>query len=343
MTLTVLNVAYPLAPVGPDVVGGAEQVLSALDTALVELGHRSLVVACEDSRPHGQLIPIPAFAPPFTDEVRQEAEAATRHAIESVLREEVVDLVHIHAVDFKALLPSQPVPVLVTLHLPLAFYGPDDLSPQRPHTYFNSVSQTQHASLDLALPLIDPIPNGVDLARFGGFRKRDFALFLGRICPEKGVHLAIEAAEGAGIPLLIAGQVFGYETHLRYFKEKIRPRLNRNVRFLGPLTGRAKRRVLAAARCLLLPALVEETSSLVAREAAASGTPVVAFRRGALVEAVVEGETGFLVDGVEEMTNAIAACNRLAPEACRRKAQAEFSLSTMVDGYLNAYRHIAPH
>ncbi len=75
--LTVLSVAYPLAPVGPDAVGGAEQVLAMLDAALVAAGHRSLVVACAGSAAAGRLLPIPA-APVLDDAARARAQAAVR-------------------------------------------------------------------------------------------------------------------------------------------------------------------------------------------------------------------------------------------------------------------------
>jgi hypothetical protein len=66
MRLTVLNVAYPLAPAGPDAPGGAEQVLTLLDRALVRKGHTSIVVACEGSRATGDLIEIPRVPAPST-------------------------------------------------------------------------------------------------------------------------------------------------------------------------------------------------------------------------------------------------------------------------------------
>ena len=65
--LTVLSVGYSLAPVGPDAVGGSEQVLSALDTALVAKGYRSIVIAAEGSEAAGELIKA---APALTDPIR---------------------------------------------------------------------------------------------------------------------------------------------------------------------------------------------------------------------------------------------------------------------------------
>lgn len=327
--MIVLSVAYPLAPVGPDAVGGAEQVLSALDAALVARGHRSIVLACAGSKVAGDLIATPAFAPPLTEAVKRAAVEAQIAALHR--HQDDADIVHIHSLDAAPLLRHVTRPALVTLHLPLSFY------PALPkNTWYQCVSQTQHDGAR-GLPLLAPIPNGVDLARFGGFAKRRFVLFLGRICPQKGVHLAIAAAKR--FPLVIAGTVFGYPDHQAYFDRMIRPLLGKSVRFVGPVGGRAKRRLLSAAHALLLPTLVDETSSLVAREAAASGTAVVAFRRGALAETVVQGKTGYLVDTVDAMTEAVNA-SAISPEECRRHAAERFSLDRMIEGYFAAWRAV---
>jgi glycosyltransferase involved in cell wall biosynthesis len=175
----------------------------------------------------------------------------------------------------------------------------------------------------------------------GRHPKRNFALMLGRICPEKGVHLALDAARLAGISLLIAGEVYDYEAHRRYFEEEVRPRLDRQRRFLGPIGFARKRRLLNAARCVLVPSLAPETSSLVAREAAASGTPVIAFPNGALAETVEHGRTGFLVEDVEAMAAAIRDAGALDPETCRRVARERFRADTMIAAYLDVYARLA--
>ncbi|PYQ58699.1 MAG: glycosyltransferase family 4 protein, partial [Acidobacteria bacterium] len=161
-----------------------------------------------------------------------------------------------------------------------------------------------------------------------------------RICSEKGYHQALDAAREAGVPLILAGEVFPYEDHRRYFREEIAPRLGPGARFLGPLGLARKRRLLAAARCLIVPSRVAETSSLVAMEALACGTPVVAFRAGALPEIVEHGRTGFLVADVPEMARALRDVETLAPAVCREEAERRFSAETMISRYFDLYRQL---
>ena len=330
MPLKVLSIGYSLAPVGPDVAGGAEQVLSALDHALVAAGHRSIVVAPQGSRTAGTLVPTMPLPSPITDAVRAAVQQRQREAIAEALARWPVDLIHAHGVDFAEHLPAPGIPSLVTLHLPAEFYPPGAVTPARPRTF-------------PALPnMLPPIRGGVPIERLRArHAKRKFALALGRICPEKGFHLALDAAALAGVPLLIAGQVFPYPYHQRYFDEQIRPRLGPTARFLGPIGFARKRRLLSAARGLLVPSLVAETGSLVAMEALACGTPVVAFPAGALAEIVEPGVTGFLVNDAREMAEAIVAAETIDPEQCRAAARRQFSLDHMVERYFAVYQRLA--
>ena len=342
MPLTVLSIGYSLAPVGPDVAGGAEQVLSALDCALVAAGHCSIVVAPEGSQVAGTLVataPVPA---PISNDARQSMQERQRKAIADALARWPVDVIHMHGLDFAEHLPETGIPALVTLHLPAEFYPPGAVSLSRPRTWLNCVSETQQRTFPELPTMLPPIPGGVPIERLRArHAKRNVALALGRICPEKGFHLALDAAAIADVPLLIGGQVFPYPDHQRYFDEQIRPRLGPDARFLGPVGFARKRRLLTAARCLLVPSLVAETGSLVAMEALACGTPVIAFRAGALAEIVEPGVTGFLVDDAREMAEAILAADKIDPEACRAAARRRFSLDRMVERYFAVYERLA--
>jgi glycosyltransferase involved in cell wall biosynthesis len=309
---------------------------------LVAAGHCSLVVAPEGSRVAGRLLatgPLPARIDAMT---RQRAERRQRAVIERALGEFPIDVVHAHGVDFSEHLPAAAVPALVTLHLPAGFYPPGAVPGTRPNTWFNCVSAAQRRSFPALPNMLDPIDNGVAVERLRArHARRGFVLALGRVCPEKGFHLALDAAEAAGVTLLLGGEVFPYEAHERYFAEEVRPRLGKRARFLGPIGFARKRRLLTAARCLLVPSLAAETSSLVAMEALACGCPVVAFPAGALADIVEPGVTGFLVADAAAMAAAIPACDALDRAACRATAARRFPLAATVGRYLAVYDRLA--
>jgi glycosyltransferase involved in cell wall biosynthesis len=345
VSLTVVNVAYPFASVGADAVGGAEQIVAQLDAALVAAGHRSIVIARQGSAVAGELVATDAAAGVITDAQRERVWATHARNLQRVLAEREVDVVHFHGVDFAEYLPPPGgVPLLATLHLPPSWYGAAIFRGARQDLHLHCVSHSQQRACPPSTALLPPIANGVSLEAFAcRTRKRRFTLALGRICPEKNLHVALEAGRRADIPVLLAGQVFPYEAHERYFRERIAPLLDMQRRFLGPLRMTRKRRLLTSARCLLLPTLAPETSSLVAMEALACGTPVVAFPSGAIPEIVEHGVTGFLVRDAAQMATAIDACAALDPQRCRAAARERFPLAAMLRAYFDLYRRLAHH
>ncbi len=340
--LTILSVAYPFAPVGVDSVGGAEQILASIDGAIVGAGHRSIVIAHEASRLQGRLVPIPGGGGRLDAAHVGRVHAEVTGAIARVLAHDRVDVLHMHGLDFDRYLPMAGPAVLATLHLPIAWYAREALSPARHDVFLCCVSKSQHDGLPSWAAPSRVIENGI---RVGAFRiskkKRGFVLSLGRICPEKALHEAIDAAQKAGVPLVLAGEVAGWDTHRRYFESEIVPRLSLHHRFIGPVGLARKRRLVSRARCLLVPSRAPETSSLVAMEALASGTPVIAYRSGALSQIVEEGTTGFLVDDVDTMALAIEKTAELSPRVCRSIAETRFSERTMTDKYLSLYEELA--
>ena len=339
MPLTVLSVSYSLAHVSRRTAGGAEQVLATLDEALVLEGHRSLVLAPAGSRCDGLLVPAQIPKGILDGDAKHEARKIFKHQIDRILNEFSINVVHMHGLDFYGYLPSPPVPIVVSLHLPLSWYGVDALCRLQPGVTLVAVSESQARTAPADVRINAVVPNGVNLSHFRPQkRKSDYALVIARICPEKGLHLAIDAAERAGVPLIIAGSVFDYSEHRDYFDSMVLPRLNERIRFVGLVGGVRKANLLAGARCLLVPSLAPETSSLVAMEAMASGTPVVAFPSGALPEVVSHRRTGFLVNDAEEMAEAIFGCNSIASEVCRHEAELKFSSARMFAEYLDLYR-----
>jgi len=147
-------------------------------------------------------------------------------------------------------------------------------------------------------------------------------------------------AKKARLGMLLAGRVFPFTEHQSYFAEQIIPELDGPRRFIGPIALTKKIRFLSAAKCTVVTSLVPETSWLVARESLACGTPVVAFRRGALPEAIDSGRTGYIVDDERDLPDAIRACDRIDARHCREAAEERFSAAEMVNHYIRAYRGI---
>jgi glycosyltransferase involved in cell wall biosynthesis len=343
MRLTVLSIAYPLAPIGPDAAGGSEQILSQLDRRLVRDGHTSVIIACQGSRTEGRLIEMPLDADHLDDTVHAAAQERYRVAIRNAMARWNFDLIHMHSLDWHTYLPPEGPPVLVTLHLPPDWYPDEVFRLSRAQTWLQCVSASQLRRCPPSGNLLPFIENGVPLDRLSTtVGKRGFALALGRVCPEKGFHLAVEAAELADVPLIVAGEIFRYRLHEQYYEHKMLPRLDgRMRRFIGPIGMVRKRRLLAAAGCLLVPSLVPETSSLVTMEALACGTPVVAYPSGALPEIIEHGRTGFIVDNPRDMARAIHHAARLDPNICRAAARERFSADRMSGQYLSLYERLA--
>ena len=334
---TILSVAYPFTALGPAAAGGAEQVLSTLDSALGKNGFRSVVAAHAGSQISGTLVGVEVPEGVLTAAVRAEVERRFQDSIDAAFARFPIRLIHMHGIDFQRYRVRDDVPILVTLHLPLAWY-PSALWTSPANVHLQCVSETQRqTSPPEHRSRLTVVENGVPLPSPSTRRKGRFALLLSRICPEKNLHVALDAARMAGVPVVLAGRVFSYPEHLRYFEEEIQPRLGRGVRFIGPVGGAAKQRLLARARCLLLPTLAEETSSLVAMEALASGTPVVALPSGAIPEIVEDGRTGFLIRDVRAMADRLKRLDEIDPEVCRAVAWERFSAEAMMERYLSLY------
>lgn len=336
--MKILNIAYPLLPVKPGSGGGAEQILYLLDRGLRERSIDSIVIAAEGSQVSGELWSTPPASNEITETERAEAHSFHRCIIAKLLASEQIDLIHFHGLDFGAYVPDTPVVKVVTLHLPIPWYEASSLDEGKVHLV--AVSKTQAGSAN-AHAICGVVPNGIDTSKhIPGDGERTSLLWLGRICPEKGTHIAIQAARDLDLPLIVAGPVLPFASHRNYFENEVQPLLDSKRVYVGPVDLAAKVELLGNARALLIPSLAPETSSLVAMEAASSGTPVVAFRSGALPEVVQHELTGFIADGLEDMVEAVARIDEICSSQCRQYALQNFSWERMVDNYIKLYGNL---
>ena len=332
MSRNVLLVAYPLLPVTETSAGGAEQILWTLERELAAAGWKTTVAACAGSAVSGELLVTgkPSLLGDDFEDLQQEHEDRVLAAC--VARK--FDLVLDHSGHFFRLADQVPARVLATLHLPRHVYGENAFRQVPENLFFNCVSKTQRSTFDDVPHVLGVVRNGIAVDRFPmARRKSDYVLWLGRVCPEKAPHLAIEAAQRAGVPIVLAGQVYPFEWHQQYWEREIKPRIDYDkVRWVELPAFEEKTKLLREARALLVTSQIEETSSLVALEAMASGTPVIAFAAGALAEVVGKG-TGFLVNGVEEMAQAMRKVSDIRALDCRNWVMQEFSVRSMTEGY----------
>lgn len=314
--------------------------LARMERAIVATGYRSIVIAQRGSSLAGELLPVDAVKGEITEEARRTIHRQVREQIAEAVRRARPDLIHFHGIDFGSYLPADGPPCLVSLHLPLGWYEPATLRPKRRDTWLMPVSQSQARLAPEGIELLPPIENGVPIPEKLE-PKAEFALALGRICEEKGTHEAVDASHTAGAKLLIAGEVFPYPEHRRYWRDMVRPRLDRARRWIGRIAGRRKQKLLGRAKCVLIPSRAPETSSLVAMEALAAGTPVIAFASGALPDIVEDGRTGFIVRNSKEMAQAINVVSDLDPLVCHAAARERFPLERMTNAYLARYEELA--
>jgi glycosyltransferase involved in cell wall biosynthesis len=245
------------------------------------------------------------------------------------------DLIHSHY-DFMPLSYTRLIktPVLTTIH---GFSSVKIMPVYEKYRdgYFVSVSDSDRAT---GLNYLATVYNGIDLSLYplqecGG----NDLIFLGRIHPDKGVHLAIEVARLSGMRLIIAGIV----QDKAYFREQIEPHLNdHDALYIGPVDVRGKNELFARARVLLHLNTIPERFGLVLVEANAAGVPVIAMDLGSCREVIKDGQTGFLVDSVTEAVRAVGRISEIERSACRSRVRQYFSIETMVDGYERVYSTI---
>jgi glycosyltransferase involved in cell wall biosynthesis len=330
--------------VPPPAYGGTEAVVHALTEGLVARGHEVVLFASGDSLTSAEL----RFTHPRS--LRTEADIADPvpydwlHIAAALADGDEFDLIHNHSGELPmAMCALVGAPMLTTMHCLLT---PDTTHVwERYQGYFNAISQAAWRTLPEGARqrnCVGVIYNGIDVAGFPFQANKDeHLLFLSRIAPEKGPHVAIAVARRLGMRLLLAGKIDRVDRD--YFASTVQPLLDdEQIRYVGEVTREETKTLYAEALALLLPVDWEEPFGLVIPEAMATGTPVIAFRRGAAPELIRHGETGFLVDAgdVDGMAAAVRQVDRIDPFRCRRHVEENFDVSRMVDGYLEAYEQV---
>lgn len=325
---------YPIPPKG---YGGIELVVSLLTEGLIERGHDVTLFAAGESTTKAKLVSSFELAP--SEKIGQ-AYPDLINALTAYLVEDEFDIIHDHS---GAIGPSigafSQTPVLHTLHGPATKESRRLYEMLSPRIYFNAISEYQRKCFG-DLNFAATVYNAVDLRSYPfSATKGDYLLFLGRMNPEKGAHLAVEIANRLGERLVMVTKMAEPAEKL-YFEEKVKPLIKENTEVIGEIDVATKANLFKNAKCTLFPIQWPEPFGLVMIESMATGTPVVAMRDGAVPEVIINGDTGFIVNDVDEMVSAVKRIDEIDPRACRRYVEERFSTVTMVDNYERVYNKI---
>jgi glycosyltransferase involved in cell wall biosynthesis len=314
--LHVAVIAPPWMELPPTGYGGIEAVCADLIAALLRGGHRVTLVGAGRNGTGANF--VQTYDRPQGERIGQTVpEVVHAAALPTILGDLDVDVVHDHTFAGPLLAAAHGLPTVVTAHGPVG----GEIG-----GYYRNISRWVHlvaisdAQRTCApdIPWCGTVHNGLEPTAYPvTTHKEEYALFLGRMCPEKGVVTAISTARAAGVPLVIAAKC-REAAERRYFDELIAPLLGEDVRWVGEVGGAAKSDLLGRARCLLFPIDWEEPFGMVMIEAMACGTPVVATARGSVPEIVRHGETGFVFPDERALAAAIRAAPEIGPARCRR-------------------------
>jgi glycosyltransferase involved in cell wall biosynthesis len=375
MSLTVFMNAGPWLPIPPSGYGGVENMLVYLIKELRGRGHRVILGTVGQSQieverqvsffHQGQ---HPRIDGPYCDGVSV-AHAHMQRVLNAIRETREIDIVHdfleIVGPSMLAELAPDGPPVLHTLQWNLwhdqDFYGHFE---GRGRVYFNGISnpQMEAAGGNLRRLSLDVVHNGVNVDDFTyRERKDEYAITLARFTYDKGQDIAARVCARLGVPLQMAGTVggiaspellsrelrklhspFHHYKDVEFYRNAVLPHEGERPRiaWVGSVGGAEKRALVAGARALLMPIRWEEPFGMAVVEALASGTPVVAMRRGAMPVIIQHGYNGFLADSEEEFAEHLQRVDEIKSENCRRSVEERFSAAMMAENYEKRYQQV---
>ena len=336
--MRIAQIAPLYESVPPKAYGGTERVVSYLTEELVRAGHDVTLFASGDSITSAELVAGSQRSLRLDESC---IEPLAHHVLlveRAHQRASEFDVMHFH-INYLHFPRSRlsTVPHLTTLHGRLEIADLIPLYQEFDDMPLVSISNSHREPLPQAnwmATVYHGLPG--NLHRLES-RRGDYLAFLGRIAPEKGVDRAIEIALGAGMKIRIAAKI----DHAEYFEQVVQPLLNHpQVEYLGEINETEKQGFLGGAAAMLFPVDWPEPFGLVMIEAMACGTPTIAFRRGSIPEVIEDGQTGFIVDSIEEAIAATGRIPELSRERCRQAFDERFTATRMAEQYVEVYERL---
>lgn len=337
--MRILQVAPLWEDVPPKTYGGTELVVHTLCEELVKRGHDVTLLATKSSKTSARLVsPVKkslrsskSLMPTFYENIC---------AISAIELSGEFDIIHNHC--GLAVLPFHnymKAPMITTLHG--AFVVEEEVNAFKLFKNHNFVSISNSQRLgNKGLNYVDTVYNGIVIKKFEFQEKPNtkdpYLCFLGRISPEKGVHLAIKLAKETGWKLIIAAKVDRADKG--YFENIIKPELDdKNAIYIGEIEHKEKVELLKNAHALVHAVTWPEPFGLTMAESMACGTPVLAMNMGSVPELVKHGVTGYVENNIDDLIKRVDDIDKISRFECRKRVEDNFSDERMVQGYIKAY------
>jgi len=328
----------------PTKYGGIEIVAYNITEELVKRGHDVSLFASKDSKTSATLIPSMFDSP--KDVWKKQRNDYLYIVAKAVEMQDEFDILHFHAgIDILPQILTRycKKPYLLTYHNHnvslLPYY----------EGYKNvpviSISDNFRNMFPKGTNFVKTVYNGIAINDYQFTKGGKKFAFLGTISHDKGTYEAIKIAKSGDWELEIAAKL--PPTNQDYYDQKIEPQLNEKIKYIGQVDIYGKNTLLGSSRALLFPINWEEPFGLVLVEAMATGTPVIAFKRGSVPEIIEDGVNGFIIEA-GDIEGAISAAKKIQemPEdeyqkmrqRCRKSVENRFTVEKMVDGYEAVYK-----
>jgi glycosyltransferase involved in cell wall biosynthesis len=310
----------------------------ALTEELVKRGHEVTLFASGDSLTSAKLVSV--FPRALREAKQKDIYGANCWTLLNIglaydMQDEF-DIIHDHNAHLGVAIANMATtPVVMTVHGALSIEEKEIFNRLRkPNIVTISDSQSFPAP---GLNYIGMIHNGLPMENYPfSETHEDYLLCVGRFIPEKGIHFAIETARQLNMKLIIGAKL--EQVGKTYFQEYIEPYLSEDIVWVGEVDTDKRNELMSKAYCFLHPTNWREPFGLTLIEAMACGCPVVAFDKGAIPEIIENGKTGFVVQDVETMVDAVQSIGKIDRKYCREYALENFSAKKMTDEYEIIYQ-----
>lgn len=315
--------------------GPWEQIASNIAEGLVDRGIDVTLFATRDSETKGKLDGV--IAQGYEEDKTVDPKVVECLHIANIMEKaSKFDIIH-NNYDFLPLSYSRLIkkPMVTTIH---GFSSPKIIPVYKKYNDINYYVSISNSDRSKELTYVATVYNGLNKEFFTLNEQPDnYLLFFGRIHHDKGTWEAIQIAKKAKMKLIISGIIQDQS----YYNEKVAPHLNNDdIVFVGSSGPEQRDELLKNAYALLHPINFNEPFGLSVAEAMFCGTPVVAFKKGSMNELILNGETGFLVNNIEEAVNSLKNIPLINRKDCRKWAERKFSREKMVEDYIAVYKKI---